>query len=232
MKIVLNFLLAVAAVVMAYLCYQSIQTPINFKNEVARRDAVVIQKLKDIRTIQEAYRDKYQVYCPNWKQLVEFAKNDSVPIVNKIGSLTDQQLADGLNEKDAWMYLTNPKKYAKEIDKFGLDIKDFSRDTVFVPLLEKDSTFINRKDFNVDSIYFVPFAQNADTFELTIGSVTTQSGYEMSLFQANVRYDVYLWDLNEQELANKIDDKVQQEKFPGLQVGDATEANNNAGNWE
>jgi hypothetical protein len=54
----------------------------------------------------------------------------------------------------------------------------------------------------------------------------------MSLFQAQADYKTYLWDLDQQEVANKIDDKKQQEKYPGLQVGDATEANNNAGNWE
>jgi hypothetical protein len=214
------------------MCYRSVLLPVEFNTEVARREAVIIQRLKDIRTIQEAHRDKYQVYASSWKQLIDFAKTAEVPIVNKIGSLTDQQLADGLNEKNAWMYLCDPKKYSKEIEKFGLSKETFSRDTVFVPLLQKDSSLI-RPGFNIDSICYIPFAENpSDTFRLEVGSVTTQSGYEMSLFQAQADYKTYLWDLDQQEVANKIDDKKQQEKYPGLQVGDATEANNNAGNWE
>ena len=232
MKTILNIILVVAACLLGYMCYRSVQLPVEFNNEVARREAVIIQRLKDIRTIQEAHRDKYQVYASSWKQLIDFAKTAEVPIVNKIGSLTDQQLADGLNEKNAWMYLCDPKKYSKEIEKFGLSKETFSRDTVFVPLLQKDSALI-RPDFKIDSICFIPFAENpTDTFRLEVGSVTTQSGYEMSLFQAQADYKTYMWDLDQQEVANKIDDKKQQEKYPGLQVGDATEANNNAGNWE
>lgn len=231
MKIVLKLLLLAAAVVMVVMCYQSIQTPVQFKEQAAARDAVVIQRLKDIRTLQEAHRDKYQTYASTWSDLISFAKNDSLPIVQKIGSLTDEQLAEGLNEKDAWKYLQEPKKYRKEIEKFGLDIATFSRDTIYVPVLQKDSALSARADFNVDSICFVPFTES-DTFQLVLGSVTTQSGYVMQLFEAKVDYAVYLRGLNERELANKIDERKQMDRYPGLQVGDAETANNNAGNWE
>lgn len=233
MKSLLNILLIAAACLLGYMCYESIQIPIQFNDEVARREAVIIQRLKDIRTLQENHRDKYQTYCSSWAELINFAKNDQVPIVVKVGSLTDQQLADGLNEKKAVMYLSDPKKYSKEIAKYNLSKEAFSRDTIFVNVLENDSAISSRPDFDINTIHIVPFTENGtDTFELAIGSVTTASGYEMALFEAKTPYAAYLWDLNEQELANKIDDKKQQDKFPGLQVGDATTANNNAGNWE
>jgi hypothetical protein len=54
----------------------------------------------------------------------------------------------------------------------------------------------------------------------------------MSLFEARVAYEVYLQGLDEGELANKIQERKDMEKYPGLKVGDATQANNNAGNWE
>jgi hypothetical protein len=232
MKIVLKLLLLAAAAVLVVMCYQSIRIPVEFNEQVSAREAVVIQRLKDIRTLQEAHRDKYQAYAASWSELIRFAKHDSLPIVQKIGSLTDYQLADGLNEKDAWMYLQNPKKYAKEIEKFDLDRSKFSRDTIYVNGLQKDSSFMSRTDFNIDSIQYVPFSQNRDTFELVIGSVETASGYVMQLFEAKTDYNTYLGDLNAQELANKIDDKKSQDKYPGLKVGDAEQANNNAGNWE
>ena len=233
MKTILNILLAAAAVLLAWMCYQSVQIPVQFNDECAKRDEVMIQRLKDIRTIQEHHRDKYQVYCASWAQLINFAKNDSLPQVNKVGSLTDDQLKEGLNEKDAWKYLCDPKKYAKEIDKFKLSKATFSRDTFYVNVLQKDSSFIVRPNFDIDNIMIVPFTENGtDTFLLTTGTVTTASGYEMALFEAKTPFESYLWDLNPQELANKIDDRKLQDKYPGLQVGDATQANNNAGNWE
>jgi len=233
MKSLLNILLVAAACLLAYMCYESIQVPIQYNNEVANREAVIIQRLKDIRTLQENHRDKYQTYCASWQQLIDFAKNDVVPIVVKVGTLTDAQLADGLNEQKAWMYLTNPTKFKKEIEKFNLSKETFSRDTMYVNVLANDSAISSRPDFDINTIHIVPFTENGtDTFELNVGQITTASGYEMALFEAKTPYTAYLWDLNEQETANKIEDKKQQDKYPGLQVGDATMANNNAGNWE
>lgn len=233
MKIVLQVLLAAAAVLLAYMCYQSIQIPVQFNEQAAKRDAEVIQRLKDIRTLQEAHRDLYQTYCSSWAELINFAKTDSVSICVKKGTLTDAQLADGLTEQKAWTYLTNPKKFAKEIEKFGLSRETFSRDTVKVNILQNDSALMRRNVLDwIDQIHIVPFSANNDTFELTVGSVTTASGYEMALFEAKTPYEVYLNGLNESELNNLIQDKKDMERFPGLQVGDATQANNNAGNWE
>lgn len=232
MKTVLNILLAAAAVALVVMCYQSLMIPIEFNNQVAKRDEVVIQRMKDIRTLQEEYQTKYGVYAASWDQLVNFVKNDSIAIVNKVGSLTDAQLADGLNERDAWKYLCDPKKYSKEIAKFGLSKETFSRDSVYVTVLAKDSA-LSRPDFNIDSLRFIPFAEVAtDTIELNTGTMVSASGFEMPLFEAKVPFKTYLYDLNPQELQNKIADRELQDKFPGVQVGDAFQANNNAGNWE
>ena len=53
MKTLLNILLAASAILLVVMCYQSLMIPIDFNKEVARRDAVVIQRLKDVRTLQE-----------------------------------------------------------------------------------------------------------------------------------------------------------------------------------
>jgi hypothetical protein len=216
------------------MCYESVQAPIKFKASVEKRDAVVIQRLKDIRTLQEQHRDLHQSYCASWAELINFAKTDSVKICQKVGSLSDEQLENGLTEKKAWEYLCNPKKYASEITKFGLDKETFSRDTVKVNILDNDSSLVARNVWQwIDSIQYVPFAQNPnDTFELVLGSITTASGYQMSLFEAKVAYDVYLQGLDDNELENKIQERKEMNKYPGLKVGDAEQANNNAGNWE
>ncbi|MBE6332272.1 MAG: hypothetical protein E7070_08225 [Bacteroidales bacterium] len=234
MKIVLNVILLAAACLLAWMCYESIQIPVQFRADVAKRDAVVIQRLKDIRTLQELHRDMHQNYCASWQQLIDFAKNEKISICVKKGTLTDKQLADGLNEKNAWKYLCDPKKYAKEIQKFGLDINTFSRDTMKVSILESDTSLMSRNVMQwIDRIQYIPIEEaKNDTFELVLGSVTTASGYNMSLFEAKVPYEVYLRGLNEGELYNKITDRKEQDKYPGLQVGDANQANNNAGNWE
>lgn len=234
MKTLLNILLAAAAVLLTIMCYQSLMIPIDFNKEVARRDAVVIQRLKDVRTLQEEYQKKYSVYAASWDQLVNFAKNDKIAIVQKIGTLTDEQLQAGLNEQKAWEYLKDPKKYAKQIAEFGLSRDKFSRDSIFVNVLEKDS-LAGRPGFNIDELRFVPQffeGQAKDTILLATGTQVSASGYEMPLFEAKIPFATYLADLNEQELSNKIVDREELDKYPGMMVGDATVANNNAGNWE
>jgi len=235
MKTVLNIFLAIAAVALVVMCYQSLMIPIEFNDEVAKRDEVIIQRLKDVRTLQEEYQHKYGVYAASWDQLVNFAKNDKIAIVNKIGSLTDAQLEAGLKEDAAWKYLQDPKKYAKEIAQFGLSKATFSRDSIYVSVLEKDSV-LSRPDFNIDELRYIPtFSEEAsgkDTILLNVGSVESASGYVMPLFEAQIPFEAYLSDLNEQELNNKITDKKDMDKYPGMMVGDATQANNNAGNWE
>jgi hypothetical protein len=41
-----------------------------------------------------------------------------------------------------------------------------------------------------------------------------------------------MYDMNRQEVVNKIDLREKLFKFPGLAVGSILEPNNNAGNWE
>lgn len=236
MKTVLNIFLALAAVALVVMCYQSLMIPIEFNDEVSKRNEVVIQRLKDVRTLQEEYQHKYGAYAPSWDKLVNFAKNDKIAIVNKIGSLTDAQLEAGLKEDAAWRYLCDPKKYAKEIAQYGLSKETFSRDSIYVTVLEKDSV-LSRPDFNIDELRFIPtFTEEAaakkDTIILATGTVVSASGYEMPLFEAQIPYEAYLSDLNEQELSNIIADRKDLDRYPGMMVGDATQANNNAGNWE
>ena len=234
MKTILNFLLAAAAVLLVIMCYQSLMIPIDFNKEVAKRDAVVIQRLKDIRTLQEEYQKKYHVYASSWDQLVNFAKNDKIAIVQKIGTLTDEQLQAGLNEQQAWEYLKDPKKYAKQIAEFGLSRDKFSRDSIFVSVIEKDSA-LSRPGFKIDELRYIPNfyeGQPNDTILLATGTQVSASGFEMPLFEAKIPFSNYLGDLNEQELSNKIVDREELDKYPGMMVGDATVANNNAGNWE
>ena len=68
--------------------------------------------------------------------------------------------------------------------------------------------------------------------ELAIRKVSTKSGAPLNLFQAQVSYDVYLSDLNRQELINLKDTQEKLGKYCGLRVGDIEQPNNNAGNWE
>ena len=76
-KIIVEILLALAAVGCVYGIYNSIMKPVNFNKEKARRQEVAVQRLKDIRTLEVAF------------SLINFYNNGKMDITMQIGSKDD-----------------------------------------------------------------------------------------------------------------------------------------------
>ena len=62
MKTVYQILLVVAIVLLTYFIYESIMNPIRFNRDKDRRYARTIDRLKDIRTAQIAYRSEHNKF--------------------------------------------------------------------------------------------------------------------------------------------------------------------------
>lgn len=228
MKTVINAILALCAIALVYICYGSIMSPINFDKEKAIRDKAIIARLIDIRSAQQEYRLTHEgAYTASFDTLIHFVKTAKLPFIMKIGSLTDEQLNNGMTEKKAMAIIEKAKKTGnwKDVEKEGLT--NFRRDTMWVAVMDT----IFAKGFNPDSLAFVPYGNGAK-FEMAVRKDTTKSGAPLNLFQAQVAYDVYLGDLDKQQLVNLKDMQEKLGKYLGLKVGDIEQPNNNAGNWE
>ena len=228
MKTVINAILALCAIALVYICYGSIMGPINFDKEKAIRDKAIIARLIDIRSAQQEYRLTHEgAYTASFDTLIHFVKTAKLPFIMKIGSLTDEQLNNGMSEKKAMAIIEKAKKTGnwKDVEKEGLT--NFRRDTMWVAVMDT----IFAKGFNPDSLAFVPYGNGAK-FEMAVRKDTTKSGAPLNLFQAQVAYDVYLGDLDKQQLVNLKDMQEKLGKYLGLKVGDIEQPNNNAGNWE
>ena len=208
MKVTLKILLAVAVVLLAYMCYRSIMGPIEFKDERDRRENLIKARLIDIRKAQIEYKNIHKVHAANFDELSKFLKDEKLPFLIKEGVLTDEQLEKGMTEKEAI--------------KKGL----IRRDTVWVTAV--DTLF--GKGYNVDDLRNVPGANVQ--FTMDTATLTSGSGYTVKVFQCGVLYDDYLGDLNKQEVYNLKDKASKMGKYAGLRVGSVEEINNNAGNWE
>ena len=208
MKVTLKILLAVAVVLLAYMCYRSIMGPIEFKDERDRRENLIKARLIDIRKAQIEYKNIHKVHAANFDELSKFLKDEKLPFLIKEGVLTDEQLEKGMSEKEAV--------------KKGL----IRRDTVWVTAV--DTLF--GKGYNVDDLRNVPGANVQ--FTMDTATLTSGSGYTVKVFQCGVLYDDYLGDLNKQEVYNLKDKASKMGKYAGLRVGSVEEINNNAGNWE
>lgn len=228
MKTVINLVLAACAIVLVYICYGSIMGPINFDKEKKIREDAIIARLIDIRKAQQEYRTVHTgAYTASFDTLINFVKTAKLPFIMKVGALTDDQLNNGMTEKKAMELINKAKKSGNwsEVEKAGL--QNFRRDTMWVAVMDT----IFAKGFNPDSLAFVPYGNGAK-FEMAIRKDTTKSGAPLNLFQAQVSYDVYLKDLDKQQLINLKDTQEKLGKYCGLRVGDIEQPNNNAGNWE
>ena len=208
MKVTLKILVAAAVVLLVYICYRSIMTPKEFDKEKDRRESLIKARLIDIRKAQIEYKNVYKTHAGTFADLIKFLKDDKLPFLIKEGVLTDEQLEKGMTEKEAV--------------KKGL----IKRDTVWV--VAKDTLF--GANYNVDDLANVPGA--GVQFSMDTATLTSGSGYTVKVFEAGVKYDDYLGDLDKQLVVNLKDKAEKLGKYAGLRVGSLTEINNNAGNWE
>ena len=71
-KKILSWLLFFVCVGLVYLIYSSIMQPVNFNKQKKVREDVAIQRLKDIRTLQVAYKGVKGTYTASIDTLKDF----------------------------------------------------------------------------------------------------------------------------------------------------------------
>lgn len=89
MKKVLQIVLAVVIVVLAFILYQQIMTPLRFQKQVQARESLVIERLKDIRSAERAYKQAYGAYTGSFDTLISFVLTDSLSYERSFGSKDD-----------------------------------------------------------------------------------------------------------------------------------------------
>ena len=204
MKALIHVLLAGLIVFLAYATVQSIVKPIEFQKEQQKRYAETIQKLKDIRTAEGAFKEVNGDYTASFDTLIDFLKTGEFSIVRKIGEIPEDLLGQ-ISEKEA-------------IQK-GMIIRDTTKVSVL------DSLY--PANYKVDSIRFIPYSGGRE-FTLKKDVIETQSKLKVKVFEASAPSKYILKGLDEQEIIN-LNDGLD---YKGLKVGSVTEVNNGAGNWE
>ena len=89
MKTVYQIALAVIIAILGYFLYESIMEPIRFEKEKNRRYNATIERLKSIRTAQDAYRSRFGKYTGSFDTLINFMKEGQIKFVKQIGSEDD-----------------------------------------------------------------------------------------------------------------------------------------------
>lgn len=201
--------------------------PVNFNKQKAYRESVAIQRLKDIRTLQVAFKSVNGKFTSTVDSLADFYNNGKMGIVMQVGSM-DDSLAVAHTDK---IKKSSRKKMTGEdflkLYEAGDKNLVFSVETK-IPV--KDTLFTHRDDFVVDSLKYIPFSGGQEVLMEAI--VKTVSGVPVPLFEAKMPYKALLKDMDNQLRINLDAEKKDQNRYEGLQVGSVTAPNNNAGNWE
>ena len=163
-QIVLSVVFLIGGVGLGYMVYGSVNDVLVFRKQKAATDKLVIQRLKDIRTAEIAYRDAHGVYTNDLDTLQDFIKHGLIPEVKKIG-----QKPDTLTELEA------------------LELGLIVRDTVMEPALNRfvseEALKVERAaPFDMDAFIYAPPADQ-DRFILTAGMIQS-GGRNVPVFQA------------------------------------------------
>jgi len=210
MRTVIQILLFIVAIVLTYFIYKGVQDPIDFdKTKEARYDAT-IERLKEIRKAELAFKNVHGRFTGSWDTLINFVKYDSVKNVRKVGELTDSMIEEGLTEKKA------------------VDLGLLIRDTIKESVLESEFG----GSFNADNLKLIPVPDTTAEFMLGSNVITTGSGIKVPVFEAKAHNNIILRELDRQYVINLNETSRLNGKYPGLKVGSLNETNNNAGNWE
>ena len=211
MKKLFQIILAVAIVGLVYVIYVQISTPIRFDKETKAKKAQVIDRIKDIRTAQRAFKSKYQHFTASFDSLSAFVLTDTLELERKI-----------VDEDDSAAMAMLKKSGKKNIEKFKIAVID----TIFAPKK------VTRQD--VENFRFIPGTGNKAQFIMEAGIITTESKVVIPVVECLAPYKAFLDTVAyRQEVINLIDEEQNNfNRYPGVKFGSMDSGNNEAGNWE
>ena len=211
MKKLFQIILAVAIVGLVYVIYVQISTPIRFDKETKAKKAQVIDRIKDIRTAQRAFKSKYQHFTASFDSLSAFVLTDTLELERKI-----------VDEDDSAAMAMLKKSGKKNIEKFKIAVID----TIFA------RKKVTRQD--VENFRFIPGTGNKAQFIMEAGIITTESKVVIPVVECRAPYKAFLDTVAyRQEVINLIDEEQNNfNRYPGVKFGSMDSGNNEAGNWE
>jgi len=127
-KIFTYIILPLGIIAFAYLSFKSIEKPIVFEKEKKARETICIERMKEIRTLQIAYKSVHSKFTADVDSLINFYKNDSIVVVKQIGSWDDS---------------------------VAVAQKRVYRDTIKIPVRD---TLLKDSKAPIDSIAFIPYS--------------------------------------------------------------------------
>jgi hypothetical protein len=211
LKKILSVVFVLLSVVFLYLIYASVQEPIEFEKLKEKRYKAAVEKFIEIKTVQQAYKTKYNKYTHNLDSLIAFIENEEFIIIErKDTSYADVEKNNSYGIKEGYMIDDVIKK---EIGRVKI----------------KDSLFKNSDRYKELDVVKIP-----GLAPLKIKMESGMMDYKDSkvpVFKASLKKDLLLSD-QKKDLVTKENKSQSVEGINGLDIvlGSMEEVNL-SGNW-
>ena len=233
LKSLLTWLVLPAVIaLLVYVIVNSIMQPVRFNKEKDFRQSVAVQQMKDIRTLQVAYKGETGKFAPSIDSLKQFYNTGDMSVIMQIGSADDSVAVAHTDavKKSAPFKNLKGNEINQALYQAYLAGDNNLVFTVANKIPVRDTLFNDRTDFNVSTLDVIPFSDGDKVIMEEI--VKTVSGVPVPLFEAKMPYKSLLKGLDNQLRINLDAEQRDMNRYEGLQVGSITAPNNNAGNWE
>ncbi len=211
MKIALQVFLWSLSIFFSFQIYNSIMGPIDFNKVRDQRYAKVINRLKEIRKAQIAYKDVNGKYSKSFDTLIKFIDEGFFTLIEKRDS----------------SYLEYDRTYRIDMLKEIVVIDTLGTINVKDSLFYKNNNYVDMAIIPIDGIDAL-FSIDADKIEKNSGGSIS---YYVDVFEVKVSKDIILYDQNKDLLKQENETiSVDGVNGPNIILGSMTNVSIN-GNW-
>ncbi|MBQ1694048.1 MAG: hypothetical protein II019_07355, partial [Bacteroidales bacterium] len=187
LKSLLTWLVLPAVIaLLVYVIVNSIMQPVRFNKEKDYRQSVAVQQMKDIRTLQVAYKGETGKFAPSIDSLKTFYNTGDMSVIMQIGSADDSVAVahtDAVKKSPSFKNLKG-NDLNQALYQAYLAGDDNLVFTVANKIPVRDTLFNDRPDFNVSTLDEIPFSNGDKVIMEEI--VKTVSGVPVPLFEAKM----------------------------------------------
>lgn len=221
-KIIVELGLGIVIVGLGIWLYLSMMEPVKFDNEFNKRRAACAEKLKVIRTLEEAYKLTYNSFCGDFDTLINRLMNeDSMRVVSK--SINYDVIPADVDVNEIPELEAIKKGYISHVEAFVNPITKLREDGK-LKVADADGNLREITDQELKDICYVPYPKDKKyKFQLEAAQIE-KNGFTVPVFECKVDLIDLLADMDHQLVINKISELEGINRYPGWKVGDMTQS--------
>jgi hypothetical protein len=178
-----------------YFALDTVEETVAHQNSYKQMKSLSIRNLKDVQTAQKDYKSKYKTYASDWETLIYFIENDSIPTIERTGSVPNRKITEaerdylipfGLYKRNQAIdnKMTEEEAYyLSKSDKCPPELVTFKRDTINISFIEtmftRNSGYITERKqnnfgkFSAQKLKYIPNTNDKKVWAIDTVITTT-----------------------------------------------------------